>query len=282
MSKSDLMNLTVVELTEKLRDRGLSKDDFVARLLETTQGETEEKTNKKQVDTSHGDIGETSKEGTTEQSGNEEKPNMDETKDAAEKSCSEKCLPGDNPFPNRRFGKARHEMISCHEVERLLGKLGVDPEKASNCIKAAIMRGHINIKGEEGDLDMVVHQEKGPWCGHMIQAKLGDLLEQPDYAGLDYEDGCQEATVVCGECDEDDWEGRTYVTQLCVGQGRLDNGKFHNHCVKCPGFGICIGDYRNSHCNRCGDHPFVGSGGHMPSCNNCGNPDVHEDDCKMQ
>merc|ERR550519_186514 len=261
------MNLTVVELKELLQNRGLSrngrKDDLVSRLLEATQGVSGNKTNEKLPDAT--------------QSGDEEETNVDEIEDAVAKSCSEQCLPGDNPCPNRRFGKPRHEMISCLDVERLLSKLGVDPENASNCIKAAIMRGHIKIKGEEGELDMVVHQEKGPWCGHMIQAKLGDLLQQPDYAGLDYEDGCQEATVVCGECDEDDWEGRTYVTMLCVGQGRLDSGKFHNHCEKCPGFGICIGDYRNSHCPRCGDHPFVGSGGHMPRCDNCGNPDVHDD-----
>ena len=30
-----------------------------------------------------------------------------------------------------------------------------------------------------------------------MKAKLKDLLRQPDYAGLDYEDGLQDATVRC-------------------------------------------------------------------------------------
>ena len=60
------------------------------------------------------------------------------------------------------------------------------------------MKGHIKITGKEGDLEKVVHQEEG-MCGHMIEATLGDLLKQPDYAGLDYEDGLEDATVICKE-----------------------------------------------------------------------------------
>ena len=43
-----------------------------------------------------------------------------------------------------------------------------------------------------------------------MKATLGNLLKQPDYAGLDYEDGLENATVSCGveECGE----GRTYIT----------------------------------------------------------------------
>ena len=43
----------------------------------------------------------------------------------------------------------------------------------------------------------MVHSEEHECCGHTLNATLGDLLEQPDYAGLDYEDGCLNATVVC-------------------------------------------------------------------------------------
>ena len=42
-----------------------------------------------------------------------------------------------------------------------------------------------------------MHSEEHECCGHTLDATLGDLLEQPDYAGLDYEDGCLNATVVC-------------------------------------------------------------------------------------
>ena len=43
----------------------------------------------------------------------------------------------------------------------------------------------------------MVHSEEHECCGHTLDATLGNLLEQPDYAGLDYEDGCLNATVVC-------------------------------------------------------------------------------------
>ena len=131
----------------------------------------------------------------------------------------------------------------------MLGQMGVDVETASRCVKAAIMRGHIQISGEEGDLDKVVVEEKGD-CGHRMRATLGDLLRQPDYAGLDYEVGLQKSTVVCQEEGCQSEEGRTYVTGICEGEPRFDCGKFHNHCVECPGFGQCHDDYRNKHCHR--------------------------------
>ena len=39
-------------------------------------------------------------------------------------------------------------------------------------------------------------------------------------------------------------QGRTYVTRICEGKPSFDDGKYHNHCHQCPGFGMCIGDYR--------------------------------------
>jgi len=144
----------------------------------------------------------------------------------------------------------------------MLEALGVNPKNASFCTKAAIMNGYIKITGVEGDLEQAVVEEEGE-CGHMIIATLGDLLKQPDYAGLDYEDGCENATVACKECDY----GRTYVTSICEGKPSFDCGKFHNHCRLCPGFGQCIGDYREAHCSRCGKHYFRGMTGF--SCDNC-------------
>ena len=51
---------------------------------------------------------------------------------------------------------------------------------------------------------------------------------------------------VLQECDY----GRTYVTSVCEGKPSFDDGKYHNHCRQCPGFGQCIGDYREAHCSR--------------------------------
>ena len=99
------------------------------------------------------------------------------------------------------------------------------------------------IKRDYVSCKQVIHSEAHEGCGHTIEATLGDLLEQPDYAGLDYEDGSMEATVVCTECDEDE-QMRTYVTGICEGKPSFDCGKFHNHCRQCPGFGSCIHDYR--------------------------------------
>ena len=112
--------------------------------------------------------------------------------------CVENCKPGKNsgcPIKARGRGKSSNN-VGCDEIDRMLKAMGADPENASLCTKAAIMRGHIKITGEAGDLEQVVHQEEGE-CGHMIKATLGDLLKQPDYAGLDYEDGLQDATVIC-------------------------------------------------------------------------------------
>ena len=147
--------------------------------------------------------------------------------------------------------------LSCREVHRRLEALGVDAEDARRCVKSALMKGFIKITGEDmEELNQVVLSEPSgdtgfcDWeCGHPINATLGDLLKQPDYAGLDSADGSENATVVCKICEEDpevDWmeKGRTYVTSICEGKPKFNCGKSHNHCWECPGFGKCIDDYR--------------------------------------
>jgi len=179
------------------------------------------------------------------------------------KVCVGTCKPGKKSgCPIKGRGKPSGH-VGCTDVDRMLEALGVNPKTASLCTKAAIMKGHIKITGEAGDLEQSVFEQEGE-CGHMIIATLGDLLNQPDYAGLDYEDGCENATVTCKECDE----GRTYVTSVCEGNPSFDSGKFHNHCGECPGFGQCIGDYREAHCNRCGKHYFQGMI-NVYKCDNC-------------
>lgn len=144
-------------------------------------------------------------------------------------------------------------------IHELLEKMGGDlySDNTGNCVRAAIQKGFIKITGRQSDLKKVIHSETGP-CGHVIKATLADLLEQPDYAGTDYEDGLQDATVLCtvDGCAED--EGRTYVTDICTGKPQFDDGKGHNHCTECKAFGKCTGDYRQSHCYHCGKHYFGG------------------------
>ena len=185
-------------------------------------------------------------------------------KQPAVNKCVESCKPGKNSGCPIKKGRGKtSSQVGCADVDEMLEALGVNSKTASLCTKAAIMKGHIKITGGKGDLDQVVVEQEGE-CGHVIVATLEDLLQQPDYAGLDYEDGCENATVICKECNE----GRTYVTTICEGKPSFDSGKFHNHCNRCPGFGKCIHDYREAHCDRCGGHYFAGVVNSY-SCSNC-------------
>ncbi len=72
--------------------------------------------------------------------------------------------------------------------------------------------------------------------------------------------------------------GRAYVTDLCGGRPHGDSGKFHNHCTLCPNFGNCIGDNRESHCERCGDHFFGGFGSSFKCDCRGGGEETYEDE----
>jgi len=203
------------------------------------------------------------------------------SQDKEKPKCVEECRPGRGSLCHLHSGKRRMNSFSCVEVYELLKKAGVDdPENVSSCVKASIMAGYIKMTGSEEDLKQtVVRGTFGDWsCGHEVNVTLEQLLYQPDYAGLDYEDGLQDATVICDKHKDDEEaknkgkeksefeEGRTYVTRVCEGFPELDCGKFHNHCTECPGFGECIYDYRNAHCWDCGEHYFSGMTGFRCQC----------------
>ena len=82
--------------------------------------------------------------------------------------------------------------LSCTEVDRRLEALAVSagwktPIAVSLCVKAAIMKGLIKITGKDkNELSQIVHSETWWGCGHHIDARLRDLLEQPDSAGTDF------------------------------------------------------------------------------------------------
>ena len=97
------------------------------------------------------------------------------------------------------------------------------------------------------DFDDIILEDDCICCGAPHTARVRDVLRQPTYAGFDYEDGGQNGAVQCEGCTG------MYVTGLCSGNAHLDSGKGHNHCLECPDFGECVGDYRNAHCRRCGD-----------------------------
>lgn len=147
-------------------------------------------------------------------------------------------------------------------VESRLEALHVENvKKVSNCLKKGIQLGYVNLVGHN-PLENVVIEGKCSSCNEPLRATVRDLLYQPDYAGLDYEDGGQDAPVKCSKC-----ESGNYVTNICYGKPEFDSGKFHNHCTQCAGFGKCIGDYREQHCTKCGKHYFAGLSGF--ACDNC-------------
>jgi len=169
------------------------------------------------------------------------------------------------------------DYLSCQEVNRRLVALGVEDHRGqdiSKCVRAAIQRGYIQLKGEDREeLNQVIFTDKFDpdfQCGHKVSVKLKDVLYQPDYVGNDH--GMPEHTTIkcqhpkClegGENFEDaefPTNGRMYLIGMCKGAARFEIGKGHNHCLKCPGFGTCLGDYRSAHCQHCGRHYFGGGG----------------------
>ena len=177
-------------------------------------------------------------------------------------------------------GDNKLNVADVHKI--LTEKCGVsDVDSVSNCLKRAILQGHIKInKG----LDTVVMSGECLDCPEMITCTVGDILYQQDYAGLDYADNGENASLRCptAKCKEHNEYGcleeecqpnkeicpGIYVTMMCEGQPRFDCGKFHHHCTHCSDFGVCIHDYREAHCEDCGEHFFMGNSG-FP-CPHCG------------
>eukprot|EP01084_Bolivina_argentea_P001071 1962_1 len=165
--------------------------------------------------------------------------------------------------------KPKKKRVSVKQVHKMLSDAGIDePEKVNNCLKKGIQKGYYILQSE-ADLDRIIYSGECIWCRKGIDVSLRDCLYQAD-CGDDYYDGGEEGAIQCdgdgGEYHEKCWG--IYITQLCEGSPSLNSGKFHNHCTECPGFGKCIGDYRESHCSTCKKHWFEGNSG-FP-CTNCG------------
>jgi len=179
--------------------------------------------------------------------------------------CSEMCKPGKGSMcPNRKFGtmtkrKREQTMLACVEVERLLTQMGVNPKECSRCILAGIMYGFIKITGEKADLDKVIYEDQPQMCECKLKARLGDVLLQGDYGGYDFYDS-KNAKIFCHDCiKKEECTGHFYfLTDVCVGKPYYEGSKHHHHCRECPDYGTCVGDYRESHCDTCGEHGWRG------------------------
>ena len=161
---------------------------------------------------------------------------------------------------SRKGGKR----TSQKQVHTMLRNAGIaDPEKVNKCLKRGIQSGYYVIDGPDS-LDTVILEGDCDNCKKKLVVTIRDALYQQS-VGDDYCRKDNGGAVHCG--GDDDLCYRQYITELCVGSPGLDCGKFHNHCEECPGFGYCIGDYREAHCGQCGRHWFAGSRGQFPcSC----------------
>jgi hypothetical protein len=163
------------------------------------------------------------------------------------------------PTKGRSGGGGGSKMKTDTVVKRLI-ELGI-PDNHNMCLVVGIRRGFVSLEGDD-PLSNVVCTSSCCVCGERFPITINDCVTQTCYPGTDYEDGAESATFACPKCEE-----RQYVTGLCQGHPSYDSGKGHNHCTKCPSGGQCIGDYRNSHCERCGKHYFQGMSGF--GCSNC-------------
>lgn len=130
--------------------------------------------------------------------------------------------------------------------------LGMNPRRLSMCARAGIARGFLALNGPES-LDAVVFEGTCEACGGRNQATLRDCLRQPD-RDIAYKEKL--GAIRCTKC-------RTRCTLLLMCEGELNQGygKFHNHCHDCEDGGMCIGDVREGHCKRYGNHYFAGTMG---------------------
>ena len=168
--------------------------------------------------------------------------------------------------PTSTVNRKGSKRTTAKQVHTMLRDAGIeDPEKVNKCLKKGIQKGYFVIDGPDS-LDEVILEGKCWNCKRDLEVTIRDALYQPTQ-NIDYSDRDNEGAVHCGGDDEMCY--RMCITQLCEGTPRMDSGKFHNHCEECPGFGKCIGDYREAHCGSCGKHWFAGSGMQFP-CHHCG------------
>jgi len=280
LKKKTLTSMKVAELKEELELRGLPKSGNKQKLIDRLEDwiltkephpEHDQPGSKRPGDVEVDAAGPSKKVAAARSA---DATAAGSSKDKVE--CTKKCLPDTKTkksiCPNRRFGKMTRQMkgrtiLACVEVERMLKEMGIDPAECSRCILAAIQNGAIEITGKKEELETVLYESKGEVCDCKIPAKLGDVLLQGDYGGGDYEDNeSSNAKVYCWTCkgkqeEEEDYTfGHFYfLTGMCDGQVSLNSGKWHNHCYECPGYGVCLHDYREAHCSSCGGHGYRGA-----------------------
>ena len=161
------------------------------------------------------------------------------------------------PIPKNPKKKGGN-VLTVDRVNKLFKDVGRDPKHINSCLKAGLLKGFIPLTDEGSlDLDQVVLKSVCTHgCGKELTCTIRDAMEQPNYAGLEYEEGGESAAIRCLE--EDGYGcGGNFIKGLCNGRPEFDCGKFYNHCGRCSNFGHCMGDYREV-CNGRGRVRWVG------------------------
>ncbi|KAI6646694.1 hypothetical protein LOD99_12815 [Oopsacas minuta] len=161
--------------------------------------------------------------------------------------------------PKKKITRKKSKSV----VHKLLKEAGIeDPEAVCVCLKAGISAGCINFE-IPNPLDQIILQSQCFLCENEIVVKVRDVLYQGATGG-NYWGGYDNDVI----CPKKGCQGTYVVSHMCTFRPNLDYGKYYNHCDICPGFGKCIGDYRESHCLSCGGHYFAGSMSQF-KCSNC-------------
>jgi hypothetical protein len=191
--------------------------------------------------------------------------------------------PMDTGSSSAAAGSVPRGFESCNDVHAFLRRCGVtDPAAANPCLKAALLNGAVRVPASllhapdaRPFLDTLLLEGSCACCGQTLRCTVREALSQATSGG-DYEDGGPGAAIFCRSCGLG--ENGNYITGLCLGQPAFDSGKGHNHCTRCPDFGQCIGDYREAHCGRCGNHYYRGLVGGRCSCRGGGSSMMEMDD----
>jgi hypothetical protein len=162
----------------------------------------------------------------------------------------------------RRLSQTNDSLYTVEEIHSKLTEQGFQhPEGSSACARKAIQEGFIDVnKG----LDQIVWSGECEKCKGELSCTLAQVLNQPDFAGLDAKEGGLDAAIQCksGKCPG------LYLTGLCRGAPKTTLGQGHNHCSQCPGLGTCWGDTRTVHCVTCSNHYYQAD--HNYACDFCG------------
>lgn len=95
------------------------------------------------------------------------------------------------------FGSTANEKMTVDEVNGLFRQKGGFMETIFASSVCAVLCGHVTITDETTKDTVLLENCKCQYCGEDLRCTIGDILDQPNFAGLDYEEGGENATFKC-------------------------------------------------------------------------------------